>query len=204
MRAEKVRLTDMIELLKNKTRHLISVAILMFSLLAPLLSGAAPAVDFKGIRIGQTLGMAEDRAVFETLDCNPMQMSPEEHQIYLREMQRVMPGVRAVCAGVTSIATVPAEVTVLLGSYRRVLRMTFQFRSEDYPQVLDAMTVKWGEGVAEVYDEYDKSVWWYFDDGISVSVHQIPVDADPDSAENPILIGLVEYSLPAVSPDGDL
>lgn len=204
MRAEKVRLTDMTELLKNKTRHLISVAILMFSLLAPLLSGAASAVDFKGIRLGQTLWMTEERAVFGTLDCNPMQMNSEEHQIYLREMQRVMPGVRAVCAGVTSIATVPAEATVLLGTDRRVLRMTFQFQSEDYPQVLDAMTVKWGEGVAEVHDEYDESVWWDFDDGISVSVHRTPVDADPDSKDKLNLVGLVEYSLPAASPAGDL
>ena len=176
----------------------------MLALLAPPLSGAASAVDFKGIKLGQTLWITQERAVFGTLDCNPMQMSPEQHQIYVQELQQVMPEVREVCAGSTSIAAVPAEVTVLLGAYRRVLRMTFQFASENYPQVLNAMTAKWGEGVAEVRDEFDESVWWDFDDGISISVHQTPGDADPNSEEDLLLIGLVEYSLPVGTPEGDL
>jgi hypothetical protein len=194
----------MIELLDKKTRHLVAVPILMSLLLAPLPSGAASEVDFKGIELGQPLWKTQERAVFGTLNCNPMQMSPEQHQIYLQELQQLMPEVRDVCAGSTSIAAVPAEVTVLLGAYRRVLRMTFQFASENYPQVLNAMTAKWGEGVAEVRDEFDESVWWDFDDGISISVHQTPDDADPNSEEDLLLIGLVEYSLPVSTPEGDL
>jgi hypothetical protein len=194
----------MIEFYKMPTRHFAAITVLMFSLLLPVLCKAASPVVFKDIRLGESLMIYQERSVFGVLDCNSMQASPEEHQVYLREMQQVMPGVRQVCAGVTSIAAVPAEATVLLGASRRVLRMTFQFAGEDYPQVLDAMTAKWGEGIVEVFDEHTESYWWIFDDGISISVHQAPADTDPESAEDLVLIGLAEYSLPAESPAGDL
>jgi hypothetical protein len=86
-----------------------------------------------------------------------------------------------------------------------VLRLTIQFAGEDYSQVLTAMTEKWGEGVEEVREEHDKSVWWDFDDGISVSVHLTPyADDASNSTDDILLVGLAEYSLPVTTPAGDL
>jgi hypothetical protein len=113
-------------------------------------------------------------------------------------MQYVVPGVRQVCSGSTSIATIPADATVLLGASRRVLRLTFQFTGDEYRRVLNAMTTKWGEGVPEVREEHDESVWWDFEDGATVSVHQVPSEDDEH------VIGLVEYSVSVTTPDGDL
>jgi len=68
-----------------------------------------------------------------------------------------------------------------------------------------AMTEKWGEGVEEVREEHDKSVWWDFDDGISVSVHLTPyADDASNSTDDILLVGLAEYSLPVTTPAGDL
>ena len=169
-----------------------------------LLSGGAWAVDFKGIELGKTLYVWDEQSVFGRLDCNPRQLDPDAYQDYIEEQQQLFPGARKVCTGSTSIAAIPAGATVVLGASRRVLRLTFQFAGEDYSQVLTAMMEKWGEGVEEVRDENDKSVWWDFDDGISVSVHLTP-DADASSSTDDILlVGLAEYSLPVTTPAGDL
>ena len=169
-----------------------------------ILSSEVRALDFKGIELGQPLWLADERTVFGTLDCNPMQMEANEYQVYLQEMQSVLPGVRKVCVANTSIATVPADVTVVLGPSRRVLRLTFQFAGENYSRVTDAMTSKWGEGVPEVRDQFDESVWWVFADGTSISVHQMPGDNDTTYVEDSSYFGLAEYALPATTPAGDL
>jgi hypothetical protein len=133
-----------------------------------------------------------------------MQLDPDAYQGYLQELRQVIPGARKVCTGATSIAAIPADATVVLGASRRVLRLTFQFAAEDYSQVLTAMMEKWGEGVEEVRDENDKSVWWDFDDGISVSVHLTPYADASNSTDDNLLVGLAEYSLPVTTPSGDL
>lgn len=177
---------------------------LILALATLFLSGAAAAVDFKGIEMGQTLWGTEELSVFGVLDCNPMQLDPDEYQSYIQELQQVIPGGRKVCTGATSIATIPADATVVLGAARRVLRMTFQFAAENYAQVLNAMTEKWGEGLVEVHAEDDESVWWEFDDGASISVHHTPLANQSSSGDNPASIGLVEYSLAVATPAGDL
>jgi hypothetical protein len=169
-----------------------------------IMSSEAKALDFKGIELGKPLWNTAERSVFGKLDCNQMQMDPSEYQLYLQEMQSVVPGVRQVCVANTSIATVPADVTVVFGAHRRVLRLTFQFAGENYPRVTEAMTSKWGEGVVEVRDQFDEGVWWVFDDGSSISVHQIPGDDDTTVVEDSSSFGLVEYALPATTPEGDL
>jgi hypothetical protein len=169
-----------------------------------IMSSEAKALDFKGIELGEPLWISEERSIFGTLDCNPMQMEPNEYQFYLQEMQAIVPGVRKVCVANTSIATVPADVTVLLGPSRQVLRLTFQFAGENYSRVTEAMTSKWGEGVPEVRDQFDESVWWVFADGTSISVHQVPGDDDATYVENASSFGLAEYALPATTPAGDL
>ena len=169
-----------------------------------IMSSEAMALDFKGIELGQPLWMSEERSVFGTLDCNPMQMEPNEYQVYLQEMQSDVPSVRKVCVANTSIATVPADVTVVLGPSRRVLRLTFEFAGENYSQVAEAMTSKWGKGVVEVRDRFDESVWWVFDDGTSISVHQMPGDDDTTDVKDSSSFGLAEYALPATTPAGDL
>lgn len=177
----------------------------LLPLLATLfLPGGAWAIDFKGIELGVPLWMSAERSVFGALDCNPTRLDPQAYNDYLQELQQVVPGVRKVCTGSTSIAAVPADVTVLLGTSRTVLRLTFQFAGEGYPQVLTAMTSKWGEGVEEVREEQDKSVWWDFDDGTSVSIHLMPVADASSATDSHYLIGLAEYSLPVATPAGDL
>jgi hypothetical protein len=162
------------------------------------LTGTAGAVDFKGIEIGRPLGLSKERAVFGTLDCNPVRLTAEEYKAYVQEMQYLVPGVRQICSGSTSVATIPADATVLLGTARRVLRLTFQFTGDEYRRVLKAMTTKWGEGIPEVRAEHDESVWWDFEDGATVSVHQLPSEDDEH------VVGLVEYSVSVTTPDGDL
>jgi hypothetical protein len=169
-----------------------------------IMSSEANALDFKGIELGERLWVFDERSVFGTLDCNPMQMEPNEYQVYLQEMQSVVPDVREVCVANTSIATVPAEVTVVLGPFRRVLRLTFQFAGENYSRITEAMTSKWGEGIVEVRDQFNESVWWVFDDGTSISVHQMPGDDDTTYVEDSSSFGFVEYALPATTPAGDL
>lgn len=164
--------------------------------LALLVSGNALAIDFKGIMLGQPLQFVQERSVFGTLDCNPNQMSPEEYQGYVQDLQEIFPGVRRVCLGETSIATVPANVTILLGASRRVLHMTFQFDGEHYSQVTDAISEKWGDGTEDTSDEDEPSVWWVFDDGTSISVHR--------AGSHPSTVGLVEYTLQDTTPSGDL
>ena len=195
------RMTELVNRLEPGSRCRFRLLSLLVTL---LLSGGAWAVDFKGVELGDPLWISEERSVFGTLDCNSMQLDPQAYQDYLQELQQVIPGVRKVCTGATSIATIPAEATVVLGASRRVLRLTFQFAGEDYSQVLTAMMEKWGEGVEEVRDEHDKSVWWDFDDGISVSVHLTPYADASNSTDDILLVGLAEYSLPVTTPAGDL
>ena len=173
-------------------------------LLGLLLSGGAWAVDFKGVKLGDPLWISAERSVFGTLDCNPLRLDAQAYQEYLQELQQELPGARKVCTGSTSVAAIPAEATVVLGTSRRVLRLTFQFAGGDYSQVLTAMMEKWGEGAEEVRDEDDKSVWWDFDDGISVSVHLTPYTDASGSADSNFLVGLAEYSMPVTTPSGDL
>lgn len=168
------------------------------------LPAGAGAVDFKGIELGNPLSMTEERAIFGPLDCNPMQLDPNEYQNYLLELQHVVPGARKVCTGSTSIAAVQSSVTIVLGPSRRVLRLTFQFPGEDYPQVVTAMTNKWGEGDEEIRDEHDESVWWFFDDEASVSVHLMPGAEASYPADAGTAIGLAEYSLPITTAAEDL
>ena len=85
--------------------------------------GLAQAVDFKGIKLGDRLGVLQERNIFGALDCNPMQLSADDYQDYLLEMQSLVPGAQKVCVATASIATVPADVTVILGTSRRVLRL---------------------------------------------------------------------------------
>jgi hypothetical protein len=169
-----------------------------------ILSSEAKALDFKGVELGAPLWASAERSVFGTLDCNPMEMDSSEYQTYLQEMQSVVPGVRQVCVANTSIATVPADVTVVFGAYRRVLRLTFQFAGENYPRVTEAMTSKWGDGVVEVRDQFDESAWWVFNDGTSISVHQLPDDDNTTAVDDSSSFGLVEYALPETTPEGDL
>ena len=164
-------------------------------------SGLAHAVDFKGIELGETLWLNEEKDVFGTLDCNPLQLSETEYQDYMMEMQAVVPGAQQVCVATTSIATVPSDVTVVLGLSRRVLRLTFQFAGTNYPVVLRAMADKWGDGIHEVRGEQDESMWWDFSDGSSVSVHRSPTE---DSRSHMSSVGLVEYMLSATTPTQDL
>lgn len=201
---ETTGLPGMIGLAIKKNTYLKHCSLLLPLLAALFLSGGAWAVDFKGVKLGDPLFPYKERSVFGTLDCNPMQLDPDAYQGYLQELRQVIPGTRKVCTGATSIAAVPAEATVVLGELRRVLRLTFQFAAEDYSQVLTAMMEKWGEGVEEVRDENDKSVWWDFDDGISVSVHLTPYADASNSTDDNLLVGLAEYSLPVTTPSGDL
>ena len=166
------------------------------------LASPALAVDFKGVEIGEPLWRATEKSVFGTLDCNPEDLGPEEYERYMLEMQSVVPGVRKVCAATTSIATIPADATVLLGPSRRVLRLTFQFPGEHYARVVGAMQSKWGEGVIEVRDEVDQSIWWDFEGGMTVSAHQVPAAVSDPAAR--LSVGLVEYSLPVETPESDL
>jgi hypothetical protein len=201
---EQVRSKATIVKMTIKIRQLSGTLKPLFFAAVIIMSSEAKALDFKGIELGEALWISEERSVFGTLDCNPMQMEPNEYQVYLQEMQSVVPGVRKVCVANTSIATVPADVTVVLGPSRRVLRLTFQFAGENYSRVTEAMTSKWGEGIVEVRDQFDESVWWVFDDGSSISVHQIPGDDDTTVVDDSSSFGLVEYALPATTPEGDL
>lgn len=171
---------------------------------AILLSGSASAVDFKGVELGQTLWASTERSVFGKLDCNPLGMDPEEYQAYIREMRAVLPGAQSVCSATTSIATVPSDVTVVLGPSRRVLRMTFQFAGEHYERVVNAMVAKWGEGLIDTRDANDQSIWWDFEDGSSVSVHETPGQSASSDFDTPVSVGLAEYSVPVTTPVGDL
>ena len=164
-------------------------------------SGLAQAVEFKGIELGETLWLNQEKDVFGALDCNPLQLSETEYQDYMLEMQAVVPGAQQVCVATTSIATVPSDVTVVLGLSRRVLRLTFQFAGTNYPMVLRAMADKWGDGIHEVRGDKDESMWWDFSDGSSVSVHRSPTE---DSRSHMSSVGLVEYMLSATTPTEDL
>jgi hypothetical protein len=181
-----------------------SALIVLFLIVVLMLSTEARALEFKGIELGKQLWSSVGRSVFGELDCNPMQLGADEYEVYLEELQFSLPGVRKVCIATTSIAAVPADVTVALGSSQRVLRLTFQFAGEDYIQVIDAMSSKWGEGEAEVRGQFDESVWWIFGDGTSISVHQMPGTDDANHIEDFAPIGVAEYSLPPVTPEGDL
>jgi hypothetical protein len=176
----------------------------LFLIVVMIMSTEARALEFKGIELGKQLWNSVGTSVFGKLDCNPMQLGADEYAAYLQELQFDVPGVRKVCVATTSIATVPADVTVALGSSQRVLRLTFQFAGENYTQVIDAVSSKWGEGEAEVRDQFDVSVWWIFDDGTSISVHQMPGADDANHVEDFAPIGVAVYSLPPVTPEGDL
>jgi hypothetical protein len=170
-----------------------------------LLAGAPSltyALDFKGVVLGKTLWASTERIVFGVLDCNPLKLSEEDYPNYILEMQALVPGVQKVCVATTSIATVPADVTVLLGKSRQVLRLTFQFEGQHYPLVLKAMSDKWGEGLHEVRGEVDESMWWDFSDGSTVSIHHAPMQEAPESAVS--AVGLVEYALSDTTPADDL
>jgi hypothetical protein len=167
-------------------------------------TGYAEATEFKGITLGETLRKFDESSVFGSLDCNPMRMDPGDYHQYVQEMQPIVVGVRQVCMASTSIATVPADVTVLLGSARRVLRMTFEFAGEDHEQVLAAMVEKWGEGVEEIYDNADEVVWWVFGDGSSISVHKLRANVSNAASGDAAIAGLVEFALPETTPAGDL
>ena len=204
MRDNTARPTQMTFLVTKKSLHSRRGCTLLSLLVTFFLSSTVGAVDFKGIELGEPLWLTEERSVFGTLDCNPMQLDPAEYQSYVQEMQQIIPGARTVCTGNTSIAAVPAYATVVLGTSRRVLRLTFQFAGEDYSHVLSAMTSKWGQGVVEDLEEHGESVWWDFADGSSISVHQMPGNESANAADEPLLIGLVEYSLPVTTPERDL
>lgn len=166
------------------------------------LPGLAHAVDFKGIELGEPLWFHHERDVFGELDCNPLRLGKDDYQAYMLEMQALVPGAQQVCVATTSIATAPADATVILGMSRRVLRLTFQFTGDNYPLVLSAMGEKWGEGVHEVRGEKNESTWWDFSDGSSISVHLSPVE----NAQNDAIasVGLVEYMLPTTASADDL
>jgi len=201
---EQVRSKATIVKMSLKIRQLSGTLKPLFFAAVIIMSSEAKALDFKGIELGKHLIISAERSVFGTLDCNPMQMETNEYQLYLQEMRFVMRGVQEICVANTSIATVPADVTVVFGSYRRVLRLTFQFAGENYSQVTEAMTSKWGAGVVEVRDQFDASVWWVFNDGTSISVHQIPADDNTTVVEDSSSVGLAVYALPATTPAGDL
>lgn len=179
-------------------------AILIAAIVCLAGSTSALALDFKGVELGQTLWASQERSVFGELDCNPLGLSQDEYRSYVREMRSVMPEARKVCAASTSIATVPADVTVVLGPSRRVLRLTFQFDGEHYTRVVDAMTLKWGAGLVDTRNRFDESVWWDFEDGSSISVHQTPGDIGADEENETSLVGLAEYTLALATPAGDL
>jgi hypothetical protein len=187
-----------------KITQLPSTLIVLFLIFVIFMSREARGLEFKGIELGKHMRTSEELSVFGVLDCNPMQLGADEYEVYLQELQFAVPGVRKVCVATTSIATVPADVTVAFGLYRRVLRLTFQFAGQDYAQVADALSSKWGEGQAEVRDQFDESVWWIFDDGTSISVHQVPGTDDANHVEDFASIGVAEYALPSVTPEGDL
>lgn len=174
---------------------------ILFALSCPL---RAFGLDFKGVELGNTLWASQERAVFGELDCNPFDFAPGEYQGYVLDLQTAVPGARRVCVATTSIATVPAEVTIILGPARRVMRLTFQFDGQEYDRVVEAMKAKWGEGLVDSRDEFDESVWWDFEDGSSVSVHQTPGDAGSGVIDVDNLVGLAEYSLAVATPAGDL
>jgi hypothetical protein len=187
-----------------KITQLPSTLIVLFLMVVMIMSTEARALDFKGIELGKRLWASEEKTVFGEMDCNPMQLNADEYEVYLLELQFAVPGVHKECVATISIATVPADVTVALDYYRRVLRLTFQFASDDYTQVLDAMSSKWGEGEVEVRNQFDESVWWIFDDGTSISVHQMPGTDDANHVENFAPSGVAVYSLAPVTPEGDL
>jgi hypothetical protein len=187
-----------------KITQLPSALILLYLIVMMIMSTEARALEFKGIELGKPLWPSVGKSVFGKLDCNPRQLDADEYEVYLQEFQFAMPGVRKMCVATTSIATVPADVTVALGSSQRVLRLTFQFAGENYTQVIDAVSSKWGEGEAEVRGQFDESVWWIFDDGTSISVHQLPGADDANHVEDFAPIGVAVYSLPPVTPEGDL
>ena len=70
---------------KKPSRHCCSRLFLPLAIL--FLSGTAWGIDFKGIELGKPLRITEELSVFGRLDCNPMQMDPEEHKSYLQELQ---------------------------------------------------------------------------------------------------------------------
>ncbi len=171
------------------------------------LSGApaASALDFKGITLGKSLLINTERQVFGGLDCNPMGLESPEYAVLVADMQAVVPGARQICVASTSIAAVPADVTVVLGSARRVLRLSFQFAGSEYPQISRAMEGKWGPGIADVRGEHDRSLWWEFEDGAVVSLHEYPNQESQSSGQEAAAgVGLAEYSLPTLTPTGDL
>ena len=90
----------------------------------------ARGLDFKGIELGKQLWSSDERSVFGDLDCNPMRLGADEYEAYLQELQFDVPGIREMCVASTSIANVPADVTVALGFARRVLKLTFQFSGD--------------------------------------------------------------------------
>ena len=180
------------------------VTSLLLSCWAFLCSQSAWAVDFKGLQLGEPMMLYAERQVFGTLDCNPMGLEPPAYAAWLAEMQSVTPGAQQICVASTSIAAVPADVTVVLGSARRVLRLTFEFAGEHYPQILRAMEAKWGAGLPEVRGEQDQSMWWEFEDGAVVSLHQHPIENAPEDAADVAAVGLAEYALPTLTPTGDL
>jgi hypothetical protein len=181
-----------------------SALIVLYLIVMMIMSTDARALEFKGIELGKYLWTSEKLSVFGELDCNPMQLGADEYAVYLQELQFAVPGAREECVGTISIATVPADVAVALDAYRRVLRLTFQFAGEDYTQVIDAMSSKWGEGEVEVRNQFDESVWLIFDDGTSISVHQMPGTDDANHIEDFAPIGVAVYALPPVTPEGDL
>jgi hypothetical protein len=185
--------------MKFKTQRMLFKAAIVMLVSILLVTTEAAAVDFKGIEIGEPMRRVDESAVFGQLECNPLQMNSDEDSQYVQDLQTNTPGVRQMCVASTSIATIPAEVTVLLGSSRRVLRLTFQFSGQEYPHILRAMTEKWGEAVREVYDNADESVWWVFNDGRSISVHRVRGTASASA-----VVGVVEYAMPTTTPAGDL
>ena len=182
---------------RNPAAPMIALILLILMFVA---AEKALAVDFKGVEIGKQLMLSVERSAFGRLDCNPMELTATEYAAFVADLQATMPGVRKVCVASTSIATVPADVTVLLGPARRVLRLTFQFDSDRYQHVVDAMTHKFGEGVMETRDVNDESIWWDFEGGNVVSVHRLPVE-DADSNE---FVAMAEYAVPASAPSEDL
>ena len=166
---------------------------------------AVSALDFKGVTLGKPLLIIAERQVFGGLDCNPMGLQPPEYAVLVADTQAVVPGARQICVASTSIAAVPADVTVVLGSARRVLQLSFQFAGSEFPQISRAMEAKWGPGIADVRGEHDRSLWWEFEDGAVVSLHEYPNQEAQSSAEAAAAgVGLAEYSLPTLTPTGDL
>jgi hypothetical protein len=166
---------------------------------------ATSALDFKGVTLGKPLLIIAERQVFGGLDCNPMGLEAADYAVLVADTQAVVPGARQICVASTSIAAVPADVTVVLGAARRVLRLSFQFAGDHYPQISRAMEAKWGTGIADVRGEHDRSMWWEFEDGAVVSLHEYPDQATQSSGVDAAAgVGLAEYSLPSLTPTGDL